>query len=183
MDHADHVRLLEGGIVTRGGTWGDFGSGRGAFTIAIAELIGPEGMIYSVDKNQAALQEQARAVKRRFSDQQPKIHYIHGDYRRWLPLPALDGAVMANSLHFYEDKRAILKSIHGYLNPHGRLILVEYNTDLGNSWVPFPISYDGWQVLADQSGFERTSLLARVPSSFLGEIYSALSYKIAARDK
>jgi len=182
MDHADHVRLLERGIVPRGGTWGDFGSGRGAFTMAIAEFIGPQGTIYSVDKSQAALQDQARAMQRRFPDQQPKIHYLHGDYRRPLSLPALDGVVMANSIHFHDDKIAILKSIHGYLRPHGGLILVEYNTDRGNTWVPFPISYEAWRLLADQSGFERTNLLARVPSSFLGEIYSAVSYKIAARD-
>ena len=39
MDHADHLYLLKEGIPTPGGVWGEFGSGRGAFTQALAELI------------------------------------------------------------------------------------------------------------------------------------------------
>ena len=38
MDHTDHVNLLRD-AVGLGGTWADFGSGTGAFTLALAELI------------------------------------------------------------------------------------------------------------------------------------------------
>jgi hypothetical protein len=52
---------------------------------------------------------------------------------------------------------------------------VEYNADRGNMWVPYPMSYPTWEQLAARAGFLATSLLARVPSRFLDEIYSAAS--------
>jgi hypothetical protein len=82
---------------------------------------------------------------------------------------------MANSLHFQRDKETILGKARGYLKSGGRFILVEYNADRGNPWVPFPLSMNAWSVLAGKAGFTGTRLLARVPSSFMGEIYSALS--------
>jgi len=82
---------------------------------------------------------------------------------------------MANSLHFQRDKRTVLRQVRSYLKPMGRLILVEYNADRGNPWVPFPISYSAWENLASAHGFGSTRLLTNVPSRFLREIYSAVS--------
>ena len=176
MDHADHIFLLKKGVPTPGGIWGEFGSGRGAFTQALAELIGPEGEIYSVDRDQSALRSQVKAVERRLGDRSPKMHYQRADYTKHLDLPPLDGVLMANALHFQRDKAAVLKLIRGYLRLGGRLMVVEYNVDRGNTWVPYPISYNSWEALALENGFERTRFLAARPSRFLGEIYSALSH-------
>ena len=178
MDHQDHVRLLRDGISSPGGVGAELGSGRGAFTFALAELIGPEGTIYSVDRNQAALRDQARSFQKRSTNHQPIIHYLNKDYMQPISLPPLNGLLMANTLHFHEHKAVILKLIHDYLVPNGRIILVEYNSDLGNTWVPYPISYDSWRSSAEKIGYAGTHLLEKVPSSFMGEIYSAISYKI-----
>jgi hypothetical protein len=43
--------------------------------------------------------------------------------------------------------------------------------------VPHPISYPSWERLSAEAGFEGTRLLKRVPSRFLGAIYSALSFR------
>jgi SAM-dependent methyltransferase len=174
MDHADHVVLLRDGVPLPGGVWADLGSGTGAFTLALAELIGPTGHIYSVDKDPGALQEQRRTFRGRF----PKltVHYLAADFTRPLDLPPLDGVVMANALHFQREKDRVVQLIHGYLRPGGRLILVEYNADHGNPWVPYPLSYGMWETLARRNGFANTRLLATRPSRFLGEIYSAISW-------
>lgn len=177
MDHNDHVYLLKAGIPSPGGIWGEFGSGRGAFTFALAELIGPAGEIYSVDRDESVLNEQAGAVQRRFAGRAPEMHYWTEDYTQPLPLPDLDGILMANTLHFQRDKVPTLRACFNYLRPGGRLILVEYNVDHGNHWVPYPLSYKSWQSFAQECGYERTSLLAVRPSRFLGEIFSAVSYK------
>jgi hypothetical protein len=82
---------------------------------------------------------------------------------------------MANSLHFVRHKEPLVKRLKTYLRPGGHLILVEYNADRGNPWVPHPISYPHWEKLAYCSGFTSTRLLSTIPSRFLREIYSALS--------
>lgn len=173
MDHADHVALIKDGIPRSSRVWADFGSGSGAFTLALAEILEPGSQIYSVDKNAASLRNQERAMRVRYPG--IKVQYLNADYSRSLVLPPLDGAIMANSLHFQRDKESVLTLIRSYLQPWGRLILVEYNLDQGNTWVPFPLSYKTWEKIALRSGFTSTRLLARRPSSFMGEIYSALS--------
>lgn len=161
---------------SRGGVWADFGSGAGAFTLALADLLGPESAIYSLDKDGGALQAQARLMHERF----PGVvtQYIRQDFTRPVDLPPLDGAVMANALHFVApaQKPAVVRLIKGYLKPGGRLLLVEYNADAGNPWVPYPLSYKTWEALSRQIGFSHTNLLAKTPSRFLKEIYSAESW-------
>jgi ubiquinone/menaquinone biosynthesis C-methylase UbiE len=174
VNHADHVALLARGVTTGGGgTWADLGSGSGAFTLALADLIGPHGVIHAIDRDRAALAE----LKAAFVSAVPQaeIRIQAADFGRRLDLADLDGVVMANSLHFVEDKTAVLARVRGYLKHGGRLILVEYDSDRGNTWVPHPLSFETWRDVASEAGFIETRKLATVPSRFLHRIYSALS--------
>ncbi len=80
---------------------------------------------------------------------------------------------MANSLHFVKEKDPVLARVRAMLRPGGRLLLVEYDTDRGNTWVPHPLSFESWRVLAGKNGFAEAELLATHPSRFLRRIYSA----------
>lgn len=177
MDHSDHLYLLKKGIPTQGGTWAELGSGDGAFTLALAELLGPGATLFSIDRDDRALRRQEQAILERFRQSAPRMHYQVADFTRPLNLPPLDGLLMANSLHFVRQKDSFLRSMIAYLRPAGRLILVEYDTDRGNPWVPYPLSYPAWERLAGQVALEQTHKLASRPSRFLGAIYSALSIK------
>ncbi len=175
MDHDDHVRLIREGVLGGGKAWADLGSGGGAFTLALADLLGPTGSIHSVDRDGRSLDVQARALRGAFPS--VRLTPVIADFRRPLELPPLDGIVMANSLHFQRDRLAVVRLVRGYLRPAGRLVLVEYDTDHGNPWVPYPLSFRSWETLAAEAGFHETHRLASVPSRFLGSIYSALSYE------
>ncbi len=175
MNHTDHVNLLSEGIPIPGGVWADLGSGDGAFSLALAELLGPGAQIYAIDRKQNSLQRQQRVLREQFPS--TNLRTITADYTQPLDLPALDGVVMANALHFQREKDGVLRLIHDYLRPGGRLLLVEYNVDKGNIWVPHPLSYPRWEKLAERNGFVGTRLIGRRPSSFLREIYAALSVK------
>jgi ubiquinone/menaquinone biosynthesis C-methylase UbiE len=175
MDHADHVRLIREGVEGGGSTWADLGSGGGAFTLALADLLGPTGRIVSVDRDAAALSGQARALGQRFPD--VAVEPVVADFTRQLDLPVLDGVVMANSLHFVRDRATVLDLVRGYLGAGGRLVLVEYDSDDGNPWVPYPLSFVTWRTVAADAGFRDTRRLASVPSRFLGSIYSAISLR------
>jgi len=179
MNHQDHVNLLRGAFSDTdrqpGAVWADLGSGTGAFTLALADLLGPGGTIYSVDKDASALRAQAQSMQRLFP--QVSVHYRAADFTGPLDLPLLDGIVMANALHFLPERKkdGMVRAMRELLRPEGRLVLVEYNTDHGNLWVPHPLSYPTWAELARRGGFSRNRRLASVPSRFLGEIYSAES--------
>jgi len=170
VNHADLVALIEGGITQRGGRWADLGSGEGAFTLALADLLGPGSHIAAVDRDAGAL----RYLER---NRYPgvEIETQVGDFTRPLTLSNLDGVVMANSLHFVKDKAPVLESVRKMLRPGGTLVVVEYGTDRGNPWVPHPFSYETWEKTAAQAGFVKTRLLQTIPSRHLGSMYSAFS--------
>lgn len=174
MNHADHVSLLRPGIPGPGGIWADLGAGQGAFTLALADLLGPGATIYAVDKNGRPLRHLEHMLNRRFP--QTRLHLLPADFTQPLPLPPLTGVVMANSLHFVRQKAPVLQQVKKYLQPHGRLLLVEYNTDRGNRWVPHPLSYNTWVEVAGRAGFRHTEKLGAYPSRFLGQIYAAASW-------
>ena len=173
MKHEDLVGLIRGGVPGAGGVWADLGSGEGAFTNALAELVGPSALIFSVDRDRSALARQQRAPGRRFALAPTTV--LHGDFTEPLELPPLDGVVMANSLHFVEDREPVLALVHGYLKERGRLIVVEYDVDSGNPWVPHPFSYATWRRLATNNGFSDPELIGTHPSHWLNGLYSAVS--------
>ena len=173
MDHEDHLDLIRGGLEGGGQVWADFGAGRGAFTLALADLLPGGSRIYAVDVDEAALQANARAMRARFPE--AKVTYLRGDFAGTLRLPALDGLLMANALHFQRDGASALAAALSHLRPGGRMVLVEYNVERGNPAVPYPVPYRRWVELATAAGFATTKLLHRRPSRFLSEIYSAVS--------
>jgi ubiquinone/menaquinone biosynthesis C-methylase UbiE len=171
VNHADHVNLLRGADLSPGGIWADFGAGTGAFTLALRELIGPDAVIYAVDKDRSSLTELRRAYERRFGEA-TSLQILHADFQAIIGLPPLDGALMANSLHFLKNRAAVLTDVRGLLKPGGMLLLVEYNADRGNTWVPYPLSFSTFKSLATAAGFEEPRLVSIHPSSFLREFYA-----------
>jgi SAM-dependent methyltransferase len=179
VDHADHVGLLRG-AVEAGGTWADIGAGTGAFTLALADLLGAGGRIVAVDRDAGALRENARLVAARFPE--VTLETLVADLTRPLTLPELDGVVAANSLHYVPRDRqaAVVAALAAHVRDGGRFVVVEYDADRGNPWVPHPFSYPSWERLAATAGLRDTRLLGRVPSRFLGAIYSAVSRRRSA---
>jgi ubiquinone/menaquinone biosynthesis C-methylase UbiE len=164
LNHADLVALIEEGVGERGGRWADLGAGEGAFTLALAELLGPEAHITAIDKDARAL----HAIEGRF---EVRV----ADFTRPLGLSDLDGVLMANSLHYVRDKQPVLEAVRKMLRAGGQLIIVEYGADRGNPWVPHPFTYAKWETMAARAGFKGTRLLKTVPSRWLGSMYSAVS--------
>jgi ubiquinone/menaquinone biosynthesis C-methylase UbiE len=176
MDHADHVSLLKPADLAHGGTWADFGAGSGAFTLALRELIGPHADIYAVDKDRRGFSELEKAHRAKFGTSQ-NLHTIRADFTGALSLPPLEGIVMANSLHYFKDKEKVLRHVRSFLKLNGVLLLVEYNVDSDNLWVPHPLSFETYRTLAPRAGFTEPRLLGTHPSRFLREFYSAAAYR------
>ena len=173
MTHQDRVNLIKAGVGSTGGLWADLGSGSGAFTLALAELLHSPAEIYSIEEDQNRLDEQKKKVEGQFPNLD--VHFMQNDFTKELHLPSLDGIIMANSLHYISDKKKLVHKIRSYLKDSGCLLLVEYHVKQVNPWVPYPISFKEWAALARFSGFSDTRLLGTHPSQYQDEIYAALS--------
>jgi SAM-dependent methyltransferase len=180
MEHRDHVGLIRGGVPAPGGTWADIGAGDGAFTLALADVLGPGARIVAVDRDAGALRANAESMERRFPA--TELTTLVADLERPLDLTSLDGLLAANSLHFIPRARqvAAVRSLAAHLRPGAPFIVVEYDADRGNPWVPHPFSMRGWERLAAEAGLEGTIEIGRVPSRFLGAIYGAVSRRPSA---
>src|SRR6266849_8660757 len=66
VDQAELVGLLRGGVDANGGWWADLGAGEGAFTLALADLLGPGAHITAVDREAGSLRALADAMGRGF---------------------------------------------------------------------------------------------------------------------
>jgi len=60
-----------------------------------------------------------------------------------------------------------------HLRPGGQFVVVEYDSDNGNPWVPHPFGAATWTSLATRAGLVDPRPMHRVASRFLGAIYSA----------
>ena len=173
MQHVDHVALIRGGVEGAGPSWLELGAGPGAFTLALADVLAPGGRIVALDVDGGALQQ----LMDRLATRSPAISLetVLGDMRTAIPAGPFDGVLAANSLHFLADPAPVLAAARAGLAPGGRLVVVEYDADHGNPWVPHPFSFATWQRRAVAAGFAAPQLIHRVPSRFLGAIYGAVT--------
>jgi ubiquinone/menaquinone biosynthesis C-methylase UbiE len=179
VDHADHVGLIRDGVEGAGRRWLELGAGRGAFTLALADLLGPAAEIVAVDRDARDLEALAAEMTPRFPG--TALMTIAADFSRALAIePPFDGLLAANALHFVRDPAMVIANVLPLLQPAARIVVVEYDSDSGNPWVPFPFSFRTWQATASEIGLVDTRLIGRVPSRFLGAIYAAASEVPAA---
>jgi ubiquinone/menaquinone biosynthesis C-methylase UbiE len=176
MNHPDHVNLIKPAFLdkTPNASFADLGAGSGAFTFALREVLGASATIYAVDKDKSSLQQLENSYATHFHSTSNLI-VMQADFSKQINLPLLGGILMANSLHFFKDKIKVLKHIKTFLKPNGKLIMIEYNVDKGNMWVPYPFSFPTFENMCKESGFESPKLLATHPSSFLNGFYSAIT--------
>ena len=177
MDHADHVALIRGGVDGAGPRWLELGAGTGAFTLALTDLLADGADVVALDRDASALATLEAVVERGFPA--ASLRTLVADFTEPLPVePAsFDGVLMANSLHFVRDKEPVLRAATEALRMGGRFVLVEYGSDSGNPWVPWPVSFARWVELAERVGLRETRKVGEVPSRFLGSIYAALSHR------
>jgi SAM-dependent methyltransferase len=173
VDHDDHVELIRAGVEGAGPRWLELGAGEGAFTLALADLLGPGGQIVALDRDASAIRRLGSEMRRRFP--RTSLDSRIGDFRDPLPGGPFDGILAANSLHFVADPAALVALARATLRPGGRFIVVEYDADRGNPWVPHPFSFRTWRSIAAPAGLPDPRLIGRVPSRFLGAIYAAVS--------
>ncbi len=175
MTNAEAIELI-GSIVQAGGVWADFGAGTGTFTRALAELLGPAGRVLAIDRDRAALRELRRIAQ---NSRAARIEVVAGnvtalDTIAELHGVRLNGAVLANVLHFVEQPEQVLAQVRALLEPDGAAVVIEYDRRQASRWVPYPISSSALAGVAQAAGFGPPTEIARTQSQYQGWIYSAV---------
>ncbi|MEJ2666516.1 MAG: class I SAM-dependent methyltransferase [Deinococcales bacterium] len=163
-------RVAGGAVV-----WAELGAGDGAFTLVLAALLGGGATVIAVDRDRRALTRLARAAH--LAGAAAAIETLAADFRRPLPLPELDGVLLANALHYVREteQAALLKRLADRLKPDGRLVVVEYDLARPNPWVPYPIPPLRFEALARDAGLRGARVLSEAPSRYWGRAYSAFA--------
>lgn len=151
--------------------WADLGCGTGLFTQALSYYLQPGSTVYAVDANRQALSK----IKPPQGD--VVLKKLQADFvQDALPLNNLDGLLMANSLHYVRDQADFLTRAQTWLKPEGCFLLVEYDTDRANPWVPYPLSFTALKQLFTQLGYRVVEKLGERPSVYRrAPIYAALA--------
>ena len=163
FNHPDFV--IQGKI-----NWADLGCGTGTFTLALASLLTKGSMIYAMDTNEQALKDIPDSFENAV------IKKLKGNFvTDKLEFDELDGILMANSLHYVKDKPGFIQKTIPHLNKQGCFLLVEYDTDSPNNWIPYPLTFSSLQKLFSGFGFSSIRKLNELPSIFnRAMMYAAL---------
>lgn len=149
--------------------WADLGCGSGLFSYALVSILNKDSIIYAIDKNISSFRN-ISSVKTGF------IKLVELDFEKsTLPFYNLDGILMANSLHFVKDKKGFLGKLKNYLTKKSCFLIVEYDTEISNHWVPYPISYLSLKKLFNDAGYTSVTKINERPSAFnRGNLYSVM---------
>lgn len=141
--------------------WADLGCGSGTFTLALADLLPVESVIHAMDMSSAAL----KSIPAKHNT--TTIIKTTGNFvTDTLPATMFNGILMANALHYVEHQAAFVERVATYLEPAAGFLIVEYDTDGANQWVPYPLTFIRLKKLFNGAGFSRVHKLSERPSAF-----------------
>ena len=174
MDLQDAVNLIAHDDIAavKDAQWADLGCGSGFFTYALAHQLQKGSAIHAIDKSPVRLQKLPNPHN--ISIYTKQLDFVHHE----LPFHDLTGILMANSLHYVTNKMHFIAVAGKHLADNGRFLIVEYDTDTANPWVPHPVSCLSLQALFAKAGYESFTKLREIRSAFnTGNIYAAIIKK------
>src|SRR4030095_8599470 len=143
--------------------WLDLGCGTGLFTLALAGNLPAGSKIIAIDKDEKVLGKIPATIN------DVVIRTIAADFLfHALDVKQVDGILIANSLHYVKDKETLLKELISSMKTNGVFLIVEYDRQAGNQWVPYPLTIDATKALFKSLGYPDFQVLNKRPSVFGG---------------
>jgi ubiquinone/menaquinone biosynthesis C-methylase UbiE len=107
------------------------------------------------------------------------VDFIRADFDKdELQLEELDGILIANALHYVVDKAALITRLERMFSGEPCFIIIEYETDRRNPWVPYPIPFEKLKLLFVLLGYRSVLKINERQSAYRsGNMYCALIQK------
>jgi ubiquinone/menaquinone biosynthesis C-methylase UbiE len=125
--------IIESLQIREGYAIADIGSGGGYFTLEFARKVGIKGRVYAADTQPKYL-----AFIRRWAEQEglKNIAYVMvREHDISLPEAGLDLAFVRNAFHHLPDPAKYFHSLKRFLNPNGKVAVIEHKPKAGFSFV------------------------------------------------
>lgn len=107
----------------------DIGAGSGVFTLPLAGAVTSSGKVYAVDIDQGLVDHIAGKAR------DAKVTQVQGVLGKFtdpaLPARDLDLAFIYDVLHHIEDRATYLRNLAGYLQPGGRVAVIDFFPERG----------------------------------------------------
>jgi len=116
--------LLKALAIRPGQTVCDMGCGSGFYTLELAKLVGPRGLVYAVDVQPEMLQMLVRRMAEQGITNIRPVLGTANDPR--LPREAMDLVLCIDVYHEFSHPEAMLARIRESLKDNGRLVLAEF---------------------------------------------------------
>ena len=168
MSHEEAVSFIKGAITGEAiQYWADLGCGTGTFTRALVALLPVGSHVTAVDRELQNLKME-------------EIDFVQANFEGdELELSDLDGVLIANALHYVLDKKALIKKLEPMFGGGPRFIIIEYDTERSNNWVPYPITFQKLKDLFAGLGYRRIVKLKERRSAYgAGNMYCTLIEKV-----
>jgi ubiquinone/menaquinone biosynthesis C-methylase UbiE len=181
LNLADAIDFIRPAVESASGAWADLGAGRGTFTEALAAILDSKSTILAVDRDRGALKALRNLATRVGPD--GRIRVTEGDIQKPAAIPGLAtirpaGVLLGNVLHYIQEPVQTLRTLARLLAPEGRIVIIEYDRRASNQWVPYPLPVPRLLEVAIEAGLTTPSLVARRKSSYQGNMYCAVAFRM-----
>lgn len=146
--HDRRAEIIKAMGLGRGMAVADVGAGTGLFTLAFAEAVGPEGVVYAVDLMPNFLAHIREKLDR------AKVRHVRlvqaTDRSSELPAASVDAIFMSDAYHHLEYPQHTLATLRAALRPGGTLWLIDFKLDANSdAWLKAHVRAGKDQVLRE----------------------------------
>ena len=117
----DAMGIADGSVVA------DIGAGAGWFTIRLARRVGPQGLVYAEDVQDAMINAITRRVQREGLTNVKPVLGVGSNPR--LPARSLDAVLVVDAYHEMQDRVTMLSNLARALKPQGRIGVVDFKLE------------------------------------------------------
>ncbi len=157
----------------QGGVWIDAGCGHGTFSFPLATLA---SQVIALDKNKNNLTYLESKITTETNIITQHFDFIQPSWYKHL----VNGIFFGFSLHYSPSHSIVLKHAYNQLKQGGKLVIIEYSSDIPVSWVPYPLPFKKLKIILKTLSYNEIQVIETFPPRRKSKYWNNASYMITA---